>query len=141
MKALLSVLPWLLLAAGAVVVVLCGHRIYDRHQLESDGRAASAIVTWATTTGAKSNQIRVVYRDAKGKDWTKDFEVFSSQYQAGQSVDIVYLPANPQIAILGPREAGATGTQEAVGIAVGALFAFIGAGWLFATFRDRTNGA
>ena len=65
--------------------------------------------------------------------------VFSTQYKAGQSVDIVYLPANPRIAILGPREAGVTSAQEGVGIAVGALFALIGAGWLFAAFRGRNT--
>ena len=116
MKYLLSVLPWLLLAAGAVVVALCGQRVCDRHQLEIEGRAASAIVEWATTTGSRSNQIQVAYRDANGGDWTKVFEVFSTQYKAGQSVDIVYLPTNPQIAILGRREVGITSAQEGVGL-------------------------
>ena len=141
MKYLVSVLPWLLVATGAVTVVLCGQRLLHRHQLQSDGRATSAIVKWATTTGARSNQIQVVFRDASGKDWTKDFAVFSSQYEAGQSVDVVYLPVNPQVAILGPREAGVTTKQEAVGAAAGSLALLTGVAWLLsARLRRRPDG-
>jgi Protein of unknown function (DUF3592) len=125
-------MPWLLLLGGVVVVVLCGQRILHRHQLQSDGSTTSATVKWATMTGARSNQIQVSYRDAEGKSWTKDFAVFSSQYKAGQSVDVVYLPINPQIAMLGPREAGVTSAQEAVGGAVGGLAVFLSAVWLLA---------
>ena len=139
MKYLFSVLPWMLLAAGVVTVVLCGQRLLDRHRLQSDGRVTPAVVKWATTTGARSNQIQVAFRDSTGRNWTKNFAVFSTQYSTGQSVEVVYLPANPQIAILGPMEAGVTSTQEAVGSAVGGVAVFIGAGWLLATLRGRRH--
>ena len=140
MKYLVSVLPWLLVATGTVTAVLCGQRLFHRHQLQYDGRPASAIVKWATTTGTRSNQIRVVFRDDGGKDWTRDFAVLSSQYKAGQSVDVVYLPVNPQVAILGPREAGVTTRQEAVGAAAGSLALLAGAWLLSAPLRRRPNG-
>jgi Protein of unknown function (DUF3592) len=141
MKYLVSVLPWLLVATGAVTVVLSGQRLLHRHQLQTDGRPTSAIVQWVTTTGARSNQIEVAFRDASGKEWTKDFAVFSSQYRAGQSVGVVYLPINPQVAILGLREAGVTTRQEAVGAAAGSLALLTGAGWLVsARLRRRHNG-
>lgn len=137
MKYVFAALPGLLLLAGVVVVALCAQRLLHRQQLQSDGRTISGTVKWATTTGARSNQVQVSYLDATGKGWTKDFPVFSSQYRAGQSVDVVYLPANPQIAVLGPMEAGVTGTQEAVGGAVGGLAVLIGAGWLFVVRLSR----
>ena len=141
MKYLVTILPWLLVAAGAVIVVLCAQRLLHRHQLQSDGRQTSALVMWATTTGARSNQIQVIFRDASGKEWTKDFAVFSSQYKAGQTVDVVYLPVNPQVAILGPVEAGVTTRQEAVGAATGSLSLLTGAGWLLSTrLRRRLDG-
>ena len=141
MKYLVSVFPWLLVAAGAVIVVLCAQRLLHRHQLQSDGRQTSALVMWATTTGARSNQIQVIFRDASGKEWTKDFVVFSSQYKAGQSVDVVYLPVNPRVAILGPAEAAVTTRQESVGAAAGSLALLMGAGWLLSTrLRRRLNG-
>ena len=141
MKYLFSVLPWVLLAAGGISVVLCGQRLLDRHRLQSHGRVTSAVVQWATTTGARSNQIQVAFRDSSGKNWTKDFAVFSTQYRTGQPVEVVYLPADPQIAILGPGEAGVTSTQEAVGSAVGGVAVFISAGWLLAVLRGRHNRA
>ena len=141
MKHLFSVLPWMLLAAGVIIIVLCGQRLLDRHRLQSDGRVTSAVVQWATTTGARSNQIQVAFRDSSGKNWKKDFAVFSTQYSTGQSVEVVYLPANPQIAILGPGEAGVTNTQEAVGSAVGGVAVFMGAGWLLAVLRGRHRRA
>ena len=136
MKYPFSILPWPLLAAGSVVIVLCAHRLLDRQQLQSNGRTTTAIVKWATRTGARSNQIQVAFRDATGKKWTKDFAVLSTQYRPGQSADLVYLPSNPQIAILGPTEAGVTSMQEVVGAAVGALVVLVSAGWL-AVFRGR----
>ena len=140
-KHLYSVLAWILLAAGVVTVTLCGQRFLDRHRLQSDGRLTSAVVKWATTTGARSNQIQVAYRDASAKTWTRDFAVFSTQYRVGQSIDVAYLPANPQIAILGPREAGVRSTQEAVAGALGVAALFVGAGWLLAVFRGRNHRA
>lgn len=141
MKYLFSVLPWVLLGAGVVIVVLCGQRLLDRHRLQSDGKVTSAVVRWATTTGARSNQIQVAFSDGNGKIWTKDFVVFSKQYRSGQAVDVVYLPANPRIAILGPEEVGVTTTQEAVGGALGGLAVFVSAGWLLAAFRARHHRA
>ena len=141
MKYLFSVLPWMLLAVGVATVVLCGQRLLDRHRLQTDSRMTSAVVRWATTTGARSNQIQVAFRDTSGKNRTKDFAVFSAQYRTGQSVDVVYLPTKPQVAILGPREPGVTSTQEAVGTGVGGLALFIGAGWLLAVFRGHHHRA
>jgi hypothetical protein len=138
MKYPASIFPWLLLAAGSMMLVLCARRLLDRQELQIHGLTTAAIVEWATTTGARSNQLQVVFRDADGRSWAKVFAVYSSQYITGQSVDVVYLPRDPEIAMLGAKEAGVKSGQEALGAALGGLAVLISAAWL-AALRGRRD--
>lgn len=123
-------LPWIVLVTGLVVGYVSYHRIRDRSRLEAEGVAASGVVKWATSLGSgTSNQsfrINVVYQDRVGREWTRFFTVFSSQYREGQVVDILYLPTSPEIAVLGRNEAGETHAHDTVAAIIGALAVLAG---------------
>jgi hypothetical protein len=120
-------LPWIILATGLVVVCVSCHRILDRSRLEAEGVAASGVVKWASTIGSgTSKRISVVYQDRAGHEWTRYFTVFSSQYRAGQVVDVVYLPTSPEIAVLRRNEAGETHTHDKLAAVSGAVAVLAG---------------
>jgi hypothetical protein len=123
-------LPWIVLATGVVVVYVSYHRIRDRSRLQADGVAASGVVKWASSIGSgTSNQsfrISVVYQDRAGREWTRYFTVFSSQYRPGQTVDVVYLPTSPEIAVLGRNEAGETHAHDRLAAVIGVLAVLAG---------------
>jgi hypothetical protein len=123
-------LPWLVLATGLVVVYVSYHRIRDRSRLETDGVEASGVVKWASSTGmGRSNQsfrISVAYQDRAGREWTRYFTVFSSQYRAGQVVDVLYLPTSPEIAVLRSNDAGETHAHDRLAAVSGVLAVLAG---------------
>jgi hypothetical protein len=123
-------LPWIVLATGLVVVYVSYHRIRDRSRLEAEGVAASGVVKWASSTGmGRSNQsfrISVAYRDRAGREWSRYFTVFSSQYRAGREVDVLYLPTSPEIAVLSRNEAGETHAHDRLAAVIGVLAVLAG---------------
>ena len=136
MKRVLNVLPWIFLVSGILFLYIGYRRTQDRSRLETVGVRGTGTVQWATATGRTSNRIRVDYRDANGNSWTKDFTVFSSQYSPGESVRVLYLPSDPQVAMLGSEEAGETRRQDVITLGAGALFSLVGLVWVWALFNS-----
>ena len=126
----LRTLPWIILASGLIASVPSCQRIHDRYRLETDGIAVSGVVVWSSNIGTgTSNQsfrIKVAYRDAAAREWTRFFTVFSSQYRTGETVDLVYLPTDPEIAMLGGKEAGETHGQDLLAAGISALAVLAG---------------
>ena len=86
-----------------MVCYLSFQRIRDRSRLEAEGVMTSGVVQWASATGGGSSnnyRIRVLYHDTAGQPWSKYFTVFSSQYKAGQLVEVMYLPGHPATVLL-----------------------------------------
>ncbi len=137
MRLLLRILPPIILVAGLVTSYLSYQRIHDRSLLESEGVLATGVVKWASSTGGQSNQtyrISVAYPDGSGREWRRYFTVFSSQYKPGQSVEVVYLPANPEVALLGRHEAAETHTQDLIAAVVGVIATIVGGIMAYAMF-------
>jgi hypothetical protein len=128
-KRLLRILPPIILVAGLVVSYVSYQRIYDRSLLATEGVVAAGVVKWASTTGGQSNQsyrISVSYLDSNRHEWTRYFTVFSSQYRAGQSVTVTYLPANPDVALLGSNESGETHVHDVIAAVIGVIAVVVG---------------
>jgi hypothetical protein len=127
---MLRMLPVIILAAGLIASYVCYQRLHNRYMLETEGIAASGVVKWASGTGGRSGnsyRISVGYPDRSGHEWLQYFTVFSGQYRAGQAVEVIYLPANPETALLGKREAGETRSQDLFGLVAGIIAVLIGA--------------
>jgi hypothetical protein len=125
-KRLLQVLPAIVLALGLTVAAVSCQRIHDRSLLASEGVMVTGVVRRASSS-TRSNTISVGYRDSNEREWSKDFAVSSSQYRPGQSVEILYLPANPRVALLGSHEAGATHAQDIYAAVIGVILLAAGA--------------
>jgi hypothetical protein len=142
-RLVLRALPWIVFATGLIVLYVSYERIHDRYRVEADGVTVSGVVEWTSTVGTgTSNQsfrIKVVYQDLTGREWTRYFTVFSSQYRAGQAVDVVYLPSSPEIAILGKNEAGERHFHDMLAAVSGVVAVLIGSVmvWLRRAARRR----
>lgn len=130
---LLQVLPAIVLVLGLTVASVSYQRIHDRSLLASEGVMATGVVRRASSS-TKSNTISVGYRDGNEREWSKDFAVSSSQYRPGQSVEILYLPANPKVALLGSHEAGATHAQDIYAAVIGVILLMAGGVMAFVTY-------
>jgi len=127
---MLRMLPAIILAVGLIASYVCYQRLHNRSLLETEGIAASGVVKWASSTGGRSGnsyRISVGYPDRSGHEWLQYFTVFSGQYRAGQAVEVIYLPANPETALLGKSEAGETRSQDLFGLVAGIIAVLIGA--------------
>ncbi len=143
LRLVLRALPWIIVATGLIVVGMSYQRIHDRYRLEAEGIAVPGVVEWASTLGGTSNQsfrIRVAYQDKTGRTWRQYFSVFSSQYRAGEEVDVVYLPTDPETALLGTKEAGETHVHDMVAAVIGTLALLIGGVMLWLRRASRRRG-
>ena len=83
---------------------------------------------------------RELFEDIGKHPWHKNFEVTCSQYHAGQTVEVVYLPAQPATAMLSRREAGIPPRQDAIGAVIGGCLAIFGAVFALRFFFRRPPG-
>jgi hypothetical protein len=108
--------------------------------LKENGLQTSGTVEWSSRYSKPcSSSVRVVFTDRKGLTFTKYFNVCSRQYRPGESIDVVYLPADPEVASLSANEAIASGTQKSVGMVVAVLFTVVGAALLIALRRKSAG--
>jgi hypothetical protein len=142
MSVLWRVFPWVFFVGGLIAsgVLYKDHR--EQALLKEQGLQTIGKVEWTSLYSKPcSSSIRVAFRDRNAKAFTKYFNVCSSQYRPGESVEVIYLPANPEVASLSAREAIASGTEKTVAVVVAMLFTVIGATLLIALRRKnlRTN--
>jgi hypothetical protein len=128
-------LPAIILAVGLIALYVGYSRMSERSLLEKEGMMTSGVVEWAGGGARSYYSIRVRYRDGSGREWTRYFAVFSSQYRAGQSVEVVYLRTNPEVVMLGSHEAGETHGQEVVASVLGGIAVVVGGLMAFVMYR------
>jgi LPXTG-motif cell wall-anchored protein len=140
MSVLWRVFPWVFFVGGLIAsgVLYKDHR--EQVLLKEQGLQTTGKVEWTSLYSKScSSSIRVTFVDRNAKPFTKYFNVCSRQYRPGETVDVIYLPANPEVASLSAREAITPGTQKTVGMVVAALLALIGAALLFALRRKNAR--
>lgn len=101
--------------------------LQERWRLERDGIQTTGMIE--STGGGKRciRSITVRFEDSGKHPWYKNFDVTCSSYHAGQTVEVVYLPAQPATAMLGQHEAGIPQRQDAIGAVIGGTLAIFGA--------------
>jgi hypothetical protein len=134
--------PWVFFLGG----LIASGALYRDHReqvlLKEQGLQTTGKVEWTSLYSKScSSSIRVTFADRNAKAFTKYFNVCSRQYRPGETVDVIYLPANPEVASLSAREAIGSGTRKTVGMVVAVLVTAIGAALLIALRRKhrRTN--
>ena len=112
-------------SSGLVLLQKNVPRLQDRWRLEKEGIPTSGVIE-STDGGKRCTRSITVRYTVKSEDrgqhmWHRSFDTTCSPYQAGQTAAVVYLPAAPSVAILGPQEAGIPRKQVVVGAGIGAF--------------------
>ena len=120
----------LFLFLGLVLLQKNVPRLQDRWRLEKEGIPTSGVIE-STDGGKRCTRSITVRYTVKSEDrgqhmWHRSFDTTCSPYQAGQTAAVVYLPAAPSVAILGPQEAGIPRKQVVVGAGIGAFLTVFG---------------
>jgi hypothetical protein len=142
MSVLWRLFPWVLFLGG----LLASGALYKDHReqvlLKEQGLQTTGIVEWTSLYSKPcSSSIRVAYADRNAKAFTKYFNVCSRQYRPGETVDVIYLPANPEVASLSAREAIMSGTRKMVAMVVAVLVTAIGAALLIGLRRKNLRAS
>jgi len=133
---------WVFLLGGLIAsgALYKGYR--EQILLKENGLRTTGTVEWSSRYSKPcSSSVRVAFADRNAKAFTKYFNVCSGQYQPGESVEVIYLPADPKVAILSANEAITPGAEKTVGMVVAVLSVVVGAALLIALRRKnwRTN--
>jgi hypothetical protein len=142
MSVLWRLFPWVLFLGGLIASGALYKDYREQVLLKEQGMQTTGKVEWTSLYSKPcSSSVRVAFADRNAKAFTKYFNVCSHQYRPGETVDVIYLPANPEVASLSAREAITSGTRKMVGMVVAVLFAVVGATLLIALRRKnaRTN--
>jgi hypothetical protein len=130
--------PWMFLVGGLVVLVAIGKEYYQEALLKERGFQTTGTVQWTSRYSKPcASSVRVTYADQGGRAFTKYFNVCSRQYQAGESINVIYLPADPSVASLAAPDVVPSSTQSVIGAVVAALCVVFGVGLLVALRRKQ----
>jgi len=134
--------PWVFLLGGLIASGFLYKDYREQVLLKENGLQTTGTVEWASRYGKPcSSSVRVAFTDRNAKAFTKYFNVCSHQYQPGERVEVIYLPANPTVASLAANEAITSRAEKTVARVVAVLMAVVGAALLIALRRKnwRTN--
>jgi hypothetical protein len=141
LRFLWRLLPWVPLLGGLIVAGALYKDHREQSLLKEQGLRTTGTIQWSSRYAKPcSSSIRVVYTASNGQALRKYFSVCSSQYRPGESIDVIYLPADPDVARLAAHEAVVSDAQKMVGAVVAALLIIGGAALLIA-FRKRNERA
>ena len=114
--------------------------LQDRRRLERDGIQTTGMIE--STGGGRrcTRSITVRFEDIGKHAWHKNFDVTCSQYHSGQTVEVIYLPAEPATAMLGQYEAGIPQRQDAIGAVIGGCLTIFGGVFALRFFFRRPPG-
>jgi len=89
-------LPMLVICIGAVAVISGANDLSDLRRQQTAGETARGVVENVWGGGKKPWGIRTKFKDPSGRDHAVNLEVLHS-YEVGQSVDLHYVPDQPEI--------------------------------------------
>src|SRR5271165_1464154 len=122
LSVLWRLLPWVFLLGGLIAsgILYRDHR--EQALLKENGFRTTGTVEWASQYSKPcSSSVRVAFTDQHANAFTKYFNLCSRQYRPGESIEVIYLPANPEVASLSAREAITSAAEKPFGMVVAVL--------------------
>ena len=128
-----------LVIAGVIMFGVGVTNYFEDNRLDAEGKTVQGEVVGGHSSvrrrGGRSYKLEVAYGDAGARRHRKEFSVSSSVFERAEqspTVNVTYLPAEPQVARIGDRR------DNAFGMGIGSVLFVAGGGciaWLVARRR------